>query len=488
MEAWDRVVGLWSAGRGDEALELYLGEVLPAVALREAERFRREEAAGVLAPPDVLLTCVGERFYPVVIFLVAAASYAEGRRPLAYLVHSSETREAAVQAAEAASRLTGFEARYIEVDPVSVADVASKLGELHVPRGSTVYVDLTGGTKAMAVGLLSSAWALRDTRGARVYLFYTTSIPDPRLRDRRAPHKPFTEKVKLQGSPQQILSQLYLTRVRELVAQGEVEAAVPLLEELTEYSMESSEKAFYTHLHSVYKAISLLKDLRIGEYIGHATRMQLPQLDVARRLMAYGITAEHMKALKQLAEELKPASEAQSNLRALLKDPKAPRSLAMLAAAILWVAEYTRQPWASAQLYYRAIELSVQALLLRHGLWTGSLSEEKMRQLNIPEDTIKDAEKWNWKVGLKIALRIAKHLKPNIPISPSEVDRYTEARNTSIAAHGLSQPNPSSRGYRKLKQKAKEITEYTLTELRALRQAADITKALRDLTSYSTLT
>ncbi len=485
LDKWSHVVSLWSTGRASEALEIYLKEILPAVALSEAERFRREEAAGVLTPPDILLTCVGERFYPIVIFLVTSASYAKGHKPTAYLVHSNETKEEAKQAAKLASQLTELEVKYVEVDPASVTDVASKLSKLPISENNTVYVDLTGGTKAMVVGLLSSAWAFRDTKGARVYFFYTTSIPEPKLSDKRAPHKPFTEKVRLQGSPQQLLSQLYLARVRELIAQGEVEAALPLLKELIAYSIESSERALYTHLHNVYEVINLLKDLKIRKYVKHAKELQLPELDIAKKLTAQGIIVEHIKALKLLAEELELVKKAQSDHSLLLKDPQAPRALAILAATILWIAEYMRQPWASAQLYYRTIELSLQALLLKHGLWTGALSEEKMKQLGIPEDTIRDAEKWGWKVGLKIALKIAKHLNPKLPLSPSEVDSYTQERNTSIAAHGLNQPDRKSRGYEKLVQKAKEITEYTLAELKALERAKQITEALTALTTRS---
>lgn len=453
------------------------------------------------------------------MFLYAALNYLSKKRgshgntikPSVYLVCSNKTRPHAEKIVENLQPLfTALTPRfeYIEASHSDIEDIYSKLKDklFHdegLPKG-IYYVDLTGGTKAMSSALMGLAYtaSLLSGAGSVFYLFYVEAPQENSCKN--APASPFTSKIKLQGNPLEIFGDYTVKSVIGYIRAFAFEKAEEIIQKLTAQPPASSE--FKDTVKALTRISDFTKSLAMLNFVDSIKVLEdflkdMPSGEVYRRLSKEGIHINE-EIIRSAINEIEPLRRLRKNgnpLRILEDTCKTQHiencpytekfsQAILILAYILYLVGLTWEkkfPALSVQLYYRAIEMSLQSYLLKKGIWAGGDTPlSKIEQLNLSKDVLdslkaKVETKSNTEPIIKLSLyddaQIINDLEGDFP-DFQNLNNYTQTRNKSIIAHGLEPPIPGKKGnFDKLRSYAYTVISYIADKTNASRTYMTIT-------------
>ena len=499
----------------EEGIDEWFKEIFPYEAEHAYKYFKKNYEW--IKPPDTIIITIGFRVYGPAIFLYTALKYLAERRSSVnstkntrvYLVCTTDTKsyaEKIVENLQPAFTELAPHFDYIEVSRSNIEDIYSKLkgklfhnGVLH--RG-IYYVDLTGGTKAMSSSLLGLAYtaSLLGTANSIFYLFYVEA--ESKTPCKNAPAPPLTSKIRLQGDPLEIFKDYVIKSILSYNKAFMFDKAEEITQKLTIQPPLSPQ--FKDSVKALTRIVNFTKSLAMLNFRASLKALEelskdLPSGETYTLLSREGIHIND-KIIGEAIREINPLKEfIGQNPLSVLEEKKCKSQLVedctytkefsnalLILAEILYLvgrAWEKKFPALSVQLYYRALEMSLQAYLLRKGIWAGGNTPiSKLERLGLSKDVldslkVKAEVKNGGELVVKLALyddaRIINDLEGDFP-EFENLRNYTEPRNTSIIAHGLQPPSPGKGNFDKLRRYTSKIIEYISEKIHAPRASAVI--------------
>ncbi len=456
-ETWRKLLSL----SPDDARDNWYKELLTCEGEKAARKFLEDYEWVLAKNPDTVVSTLGQTPYGIAIFLYAALSNLtkQGATPRVYLITSEDTERHADDIIIHLSTCLGLDSgifHILKVDHRSVEDVYQKIREAGLFTQGVSLVDITGGTKAMSSALLGAAYTIPMLRGgAAAYIFYSY-VPQERQAGKRGyPAKPYTTEIRLQGTPLEIYRDYVLQEALTKARAFAFDSAKQLLESLKSYALKTDTRSYAEAIQNIVDFLEKLAYFELNtrglEALMKISRDEFTylreKLGIDLRLQALERLIKRLRSIGRLfRNNVNPLNECRGDRNECARDMLLFAYLLYL-IGLAWEKKF---PALSTQIYYRAVEMALQSYLLSRGIWAGGKTPlEELKSLGLPESLYKEfASRARDEEGVtvvRLALRddaeIVNALVGGLP-DFDRLNNYTQARNTSILAHGLYRPTP----------------------------------------------
>ncbi|RLE83852.1 MAG: TIGR02710 family CRISPR-associated protein [Thermoprotei archaeon] len=483
-----------------EAFRFYADNIFPLIAGNVRLQYERMLKEGLRQPPLMAIISVGHSWQPVALITSAVLSYGRkvGIEPSLAFIMTEETRSTVEWVSFALSSL-GLDIGDNLIEVVlkrkdDIEEIERRLLSEDMMRllssKNVILADVTGGTKLMSAGLLYSMLSLKYLdENLRIYVTYMSYGPmDREINEPEPGH----ERLILVGDPMEVMDDMVMTRAVELMRAGWYRAASKLFQALSE-ATDDYDKAgvyrFLLHLSEAEEAAESYDYLKAAKILERRLR-EIKNLKNMVRDLFGGEAASQIYDLYFSLSSLSSLADVFSGRKRVTDFASNPLPLLYLIADFLIKAgrlEERREHTVAALLYYRALEMCFQALLIcKYGVDPSNLDVDKLSRKigmdgkKLEERFLEEARLFSEEVGEKRAVSGVPSKLPLIDsylllralgdtiaseIKFRELYNGLEARNSSILVHGFKVLRPGDKSITNLKNTAYRVFRRVAKEL-----------------------